>query len=168
MTQSPAKRHPWTFLPGTSPADAVYGAIVSAATIGAVGLHVETIGRLCAVWAFVVWTYWMAHVYVHVVSHHLAGQMSSVGRRLRDALRGEFGVVLGALPGLVVVLLVGLFDGEPATAASTTLLVTVVLLFGLGYFGARRLGAGLALAVGEGLLASSLGVVMIAAKALLH
>lgn len=168
MDTSRTPRRPWTFLPGTSPADAVYGAIVSAATIGAVGIHVESIGRLCAVWAFVVWTYWTAHVYVHVVSHHLGGQMSSVGRRLREAMRGELGVVLGALPGLVVVLAVGAFGGEPSTAASATLLVTVVLLFGLGFLGARRLGGGSALALGEGLLASSVGVVMIAAKALLH
>lgn len=164
----PAEAGAWTPVPGTRPGDAVYGAIVSAATVGAVGIHVSTNARLIAVWAFVVLTYWLAHVYVHVFSHQLDGVRLPLRRRFRDAVGGELGVVVGALPGLAVVACVATFGGEPATAATVTLGVTVGLLFGIGVFGAHRLGARPTVAIAEGLLASTLGIVMVLAKALLH
>ena len=63
---------------------------------------------------------------------------------------------------------VALAGGEPGTAGSVTVAVTIGLLFALGVFGAHRLGARPAVALGEGLLASTLGIAMVVAKALLH
>lgn len=162
------RRSPWDPLPGAEPGEVVYGLIVSAATIGAVGIHVETHGRLIAFWAFVVLTYWLAHVYVHLVTHPLEGLHEHLGPRVRGAFRDELGVLVGALPGLAVIGIVSFFDGKPANAASITLLVTTGLLFALGAFSALRLGASVIRSIGEGLLASSLGVLMVFAKALLH
>lgn len=158
----------WRPIPGTDPAEVLYGVIVSAATIGAVGIHVATNGRLVAVWAFVVLTYWLAHVYVHLVAHPFGGVHASLGQRVRGAVRDEIGVLVGTLPGLAVVLAVALFGGEPATAARLTLFITTGLLFVLGAFASRRLGSSLRRSIGEGLLASTLGVLMIFAKSLLH
>ncbi|GAA3548120.1 hypothetical protein [Nocardioides daeguensis] len=172
-TPDPAQRRarrarPWEPVPGAEPGEVVYGVIVSAATIGAVGLHVHSNARLGAIWAFVVLTYWLAHVYVHLVAHPLRGVRVRVLRRVRTALRDELGVLVGALPGLAILLVVALLGGEPATTASVTLFVTIGLLFGLGTFAALRVGASLVYALGEGLLASTLGVLMVVAKALLH
>lgn len=158
----------WEPFPGAEPGEVVYGVIVSAATIGAVGLHVESNVRLVAAWAFVVVTYWLAHVYVHLVTRPLAGVRLGLLERVRTALHDEVGVLVGALPGLVVVLVVALLGGEPATASRTALYVTIGLLFALGTFAALRIGASATVAVGEGLLASTLGVAMVVAKSLLH
>lgn len=172
-TPHPAQRRawrvrPWEPIPGAEPAEVVYGVIVSAATIGAVGPHVDSSARLGAIWAFVVLTYWLAHVYVHLVAHPLRGVRVRVLRRVRTALRDELGVLVGALPGLAILLVVAALGGEPAITASVMLFVTIGLLFGLGTFAALRVGASLVYALGEGLLASTLGVLMVIAKALLH
>lgn len=158
----------WRLVPGTDPREVIYGVIVSAATIGAVGIHVSSIGRLVALWAFVVLTYWLAHVYVHLVAHPLEGVRLPLVKRIAEALRDELGVLVGTLPGLAVVLSVALFDGEPATAARLTLYMTTLLLFALGAIASRRLGNSLGRSFGEGLLASTLGIIMIFAKSLLH
>lgn len=159
---------PWRLFPVADMGEVVYGIIVSAATIGVVGMHVVSNGRLVALWAFVVLTYWLAHVYVHLVAHPLEGVHARLGARVQGAFRHELGVLVGALPGLAVVLVGALFGGTPATAAATTLLVTTGLLFLLGVFSSRRLGGSVVRSIGEGLLASTLGVVMIFAKMLLH
>lgn len=158
----------WRPLSGVEPAEVVYGLIVSAATIGAVGLHVETNGRLVAVWAFVILTYWLAHVYVHLVARPLDGLQERFGSRIATAFRDELGVLVGALPGLGVILVESMAGGTPATAASITMMLTIGLLFALGVFAARRLGASLVRSLAEGFLASTLGIVMVLAKALLH
>lgn len=158
----------WRPLPRIDPGEVLYGVIVSAATIGAVGIHVGSNGRLVAVWAFVVLTYWLAHVYVHLVAHPLGGVHAPLGERVRGALRDELGVLVGTLPGLAVVLVVAMFGGEPAYAARLTLIMTTGLLFALGAFASRRLGSSMGHSIGEGLLASTLGVIMIFAKTLLH
>ena len=66
----PGPRGRWPIL---GPAVLLYGAIVTAAVLVITGLHDSPIRDVVAAWAFVLVTYWLAHVYVHTTESQFEG-----------------------------------------------------------------------------------------------
>jgi hypothetical protein len=146
----------------------LYGAIVTAAVLVAVGGDHGGVGRVVATWAFVLGTYWLAHVYVHTMESQLQGDRRHFLRRTAVAGRAEVAVLEGGIPAMAVYTLTALTDADSNDAARVALYFTVLLLAGFGYVGGRHAGRTLAASLGEALGASLLGVLMVIGKTLLH
>ena len=155
-------------LAGWDPAGLLYGAIVTAAVLVTAGGHSESVGQVVAAWAFVLGTYWLAHVYVHAAESQFDGDQRHILHRSLVAAKAEVAVLEGGIPAMVVFLGVATTDIEVSGAAKTALVFTVALLAAFGYVGARHSGRGRAASWGEAFGASLLGVVMVVAKTLLH
>lgn len=148
--------------------DLLYGAIVTAAVLVAAGGHLASAGRVLAVWAVVLCTYWLTHVYVHAARGQFHGDTRNLLRRAGDAAKSEVAIVEGGVPAMLVFLTATAFGFATITAVHVALWFTVVLLGLAGYLGARHAGRSSAASVGEAAGAALLGVLMVAAKTLLH
>jgi hypothetical protein len=150
------------------PAGLLYGAIVSAAVLATVSAHAEGSVFVGVATALVLVVYWMAHVYIHALSSQLDGDARHFLLRLRTASAHESSVLKGGLPAIVVYVVVNAAGAEVDTAAASAVYFTVVLLAGVGYLGAhqaRLRGRAMVLEVAG---AASFGVLIVAAKTLLH
>lgn len=149
-------------------ADLLYGAVVSAATLGVLA-HADESTRVVVATLGVLLVYWSAHVYIHSFSKQLEGEHTGlIHQRTAESAREEIGVLVGGLPGVVVYLLLVLFGVYPPTAGYIALFFVVGLLFTVGYLGAMRAGLGRRMALVEAIGAGSFGVVIVVMKALLH
>lgn len=155
-------------LAATNVAGLLYGGIVSAATIAVVAGHAQRGVAVVAAVAAVLFTYWLAHVYVRALSDRLTTPASALAHHLRRAFRHEATVLLGGLPALVLFTVEVLLGLQVGVAGSIALWFSVVLLGTVGYLAAH--GAGLrggALAL-ETCVAALFGVAAVALKGLLH
>lgn len=148
--------------------DLLYGAIVTAAVLVAAGGHVASAGRVLAVWGVVLSTYWLTHVYVHAARSQFRGDSRNLLRRSGEAAKTELPIVEGGIPAMLVFLTATACGLDPITAVHVALWFTVLLLGLAGYLGARHAGRSSAAAAGEAAAAALLGVLMVAAKTLLH
>ncbi|MFL6001394.1 MAG: hypothetical protein ACJ72P_01155 [Nocardioides sp.] len=150
------------------PAGLLYGAVVSAATLGVLaGSHEST--RVAVATLAVLLVYWSAHVYIHSFSKQLRGVHRGLFvQRTTESAREEVGVLLGGLPALVLYVVLVAVGVEPPTAGYIALFFVVVLLFTVGYLGAVRAGLTRRVALVEAAGAGSFGVVIVLMKALLH
>jgi hypothetical protein len=146
----------------------LYGAVVTAAVLVAGGGHDSSAQRVLVTWAFVLGTYWLTHVYVHAAAALLHGDHRSLLRRSATSARTEVSVLIGGIPGIVVFLVASATDADTLSAERAALYASVGLLAGVGYIGARGAGRALPAALGEAAAAGMLGVIMVAAKTLLH
>jgi hypothetical protein len=112
--------------------------------------------------------YWMAHVYTHALSEQFAGDQRHLLRRVRTSALHEASVLKGGLPAILVFIVAVLFGAKPSTAAFVALYFSVVLLVFAGYMGARAAGLTGRALVAEAAGAGLFGVLIIAAKSLLH
>jgi hypothetical protein len=155
-------------LPRFDPAGLLYGAVVSAATLGVLA-HADESTRVAVATFGVLLVYWSAHVYIHSFSKQLAGHDSGhFFQRTRTSAREEVGVLVGGLPAVVVYVVLVVFGVHPPTAGYIALFFVVVLLFTVGYLGAVRAGFTRRLALIEAAGAGSFGIVIVLMKTLLH
>ena len=169
MTQSSQRVRAAGWLTHTDPAGLLYGAIVSAAVLATVSAHAEGSEFVALATAMVLVVYWMAHVYIAALvsassTATPATSCSACARRAptrrassRAACRPSSSTWGRTLPGWT--------SARPLTAA---VYFTVVLLAAVGYLGAHQAGLRGRAALLEVAGAASFGVLIVAAKALLH
>ncbi|WP_141013708.1 hypothetical protein [Nocardioides sambongensis] len=146
----------------------LYGAVVTAAVLVAAGGHDSSTRRVVATWAFVLGTYWLTHVYVHAAAAQFHGDDRNLLRRTLTSGRGESSVLLGGVPAMVVFVIAATAADGTLAAERIALYATVVLLAGVGFLGGRAAGRTVPASLGEAFGAGMLGVIMVAAKTLLH
>jgi hypothetical protein len=168
VSVSPQAPRATRLLPRFDPAGLLYGAVVSAATLGVLA-HADESTRVAIATFGVLLVYWSAHVYIHSFSKQLKGHDSGhIVQRTRTSAREEIGVLVGGLPAVVVYVVLVVFGVHPPTAGYIALFFVVVLLFTVGYLGAVRAGFTRRVALIEAAGAGSFGIVIVLMKALLH
>ncbi|MDF9875397.1 hypothetical protein [Cellulosimicrobium cellulans] len=150
------------------PHDLLYGAIVAGFVMAVSSVHAPTGDRVVVATGLVAVGYWLAHCYVDAVSGRFHDSGHSLWDRTLAALRLNVGVLLGAVPGIVVYLLAYAFGLGVEDAALVAVWFTVLLLGVVGFLAAYRAGARGARLAGETLLAAAFAGVVIAVKYLLH
>ncbi len=168
MSQGSQRVRAASWLAHTDPAGLLYGAIVSAAVLATVSAHAEGSECVALATAVVLVVYWMAHVYIDALSRQFDGDSRHFLHRLRTSSAHETSVLKGGLPAIVVYLGADAAGLDIASAAAAAVYFSVVLLAAVGYLGAHQAGLrgrAVLLEVGG---AASFGVLIVAAKALLH
>jgi hypothetical protein len=157
-----------SWLAHTDPAGLLYGAIVSAAVLATVSAHAEGSTFVGVATGLVLVVYWMSHVYIDTLSRQFDGDRRHFLLRLRTASAHETSVLKGGLPAILVYVVASSAGADIANAAAIAVYFTVFLLAGVGYLGAHRAGARGRAMLLEVAGAASFGVLIVAAKALLH
>jgi hypothetical protein len=112
--------------------------------------------------------YWLAHVYIDTLSRQFGGDDRHFLLRLRTSSAHETSVLKGGVPAILVYVVASLAGAATDTAAAVAVYFSVVLLAAVGYLGAHQAGVrGRAVWV-EVAGAASFGVLIVAAKTLLH
>jgi hypothetical protein len=143
-----------------------YGLIIGAAVLVAAGGGRKasvTVSEVCVSLA----VYWLAEMYAEFLGHHAAGERLGFGD-VRAAIRQGLAMIeLSALP--LVALLLSVAAGSGVRSASTVaLVVTALLLAGLGFLAGTRHTTSLRGRIGMALGAGLIGALMIALKVALH
>jgi hypothetical protein len=147
---------------GVRPAAGIYGLIVAASVLAAVGADLRTGPLALAVFVTLV-VYWLAEEYAGLVEHASAGHLPSWAHT-RAALKAKWPIVSASYIPLVTLLLARLLGATPSNAALIALIVIVALLIVYGWRAGRAAGLrGLPLVVMT-LLAGGLGLLMIVLK----
>lgn len=146
----------------------LYGAIVSAAVMATVSAHADGSTFVGVATALVLVVYWLAHVYIDTLSRQLDGDRRRFWRRVLTAGAHESSVLKGGLPAIVVFIVADVGGAQTDGAAAAAVYSTVLLLAGVGYLGAHRAGVTGGRLLLEVLGAASFGVLIVAAKTLLH
>jgi hypothetical protein len=156
------------WLTNADPAGLLYGAIVSAAVLATVSAHAEGSEFVAVATAMVLVVYWMAHVYIDALSRQFDGDTRHFLLRLRTASGHETSVLKGGVPAILVYLAASAAGMAIASAAAAAVYFTIVLLAAVGYLGAHQAGLRGRAVLLEVAGAASFGVLIVAAKALLH
>lgn len=156
------------WLANTDPAGLLYGAIVSAAVLATVSAHSAGTTFVGVATALVLVVYWLSHVYIETLSRQLDGDERHFMPRLRAAVVHEASVLKGGTPAILVYLAASRSGADVDTAAAMAVYFTVVLLAAVGYLGAHQAGVTGGALVAEIAGAASFGVLIVAAKTLLH
>ncbi len=160
--ERPGGREPEPSPRAVTPAAGIYGLIVAASVVAAVGAHVPTFALAVAVFVTVL-VYWLAEEYANLVEHTSAGHLPSWART-RASLGAKWPLVSASYIPVASLLLARLFGATPTTAAVITLVVITVLLIAYGWRAGRAAGLrGLPLVVMT-MLAGGLGLLMIFLK----
>lgn len=163
--QRPSGREPDADPRAVPTAAGIYGLIVAASVVAAVGAHLPTVLLALAVFVTVL-VYWLAEEYAHLIEHTSAGHMPSWANT-RVALKSKWPIVTASYVPVVTLLLARLFGATRTTAAVIALIVITVLLVLHGWRAGRAASLrGLPLVVMT-LLAGALGLLMILLKVLL-
>jgi hypothetical protein len=156
------------WLASTDPSGLLYGAIVSAAVLATVSAHAEGAAFVGVATALVLAVYWMAHVYIDALSRQFDGDTRHFLLRLRSSSAHETGVLKGGAPAILVYVLASAVGADISSAAAAAVYFSVLLLAAVGYLGAHQAGLRGRAVVLEVAGAASFGVVIVAAKTLLH
>ena len=148
---------------GRRRAAGIYGAVVTAAIIAAVGEQVPTRGLAVAV-VVTLLVYWVAEQYAELLGEHTAGGHLPGWRHIRTGLAATWPMVAASYLPLLVLFLTRLAGASSLTAANAGLAAALVLLVYHGWSAGRA-----AHLAGKALLAATsvavtLGVVMIVLK----
>lgn len=108
-----------------------------------------------------------AHGYAHVIARRASGDGAGGPSRLRAVL-AEWPLVVAVLPTVAMLLAAAAGWWSEDTAADTALVLNTVLLFALGASAARAAGLGRLSSCRAGLLDMLIGLVIIAADALIE
>ena len=146
----------------------LYGAIVTGAVLVVTGSHESPVRNVLAAWAFVLVTYWLAHVYVHTTQSQFEGDHRNFVRRSFTAMREELSVLAGGVPGMAVFLIAYAAGENIGGSARIAIYFTVLILAVVGYLGGRHAGRSQLGALGEAAGAALLGAILVVAKILLH
>jgi hypothetical protein len=146
----------------------LYGAVVTASVLAVFSAHgPETAGVVLATAAVAV-VYWLAHVYVDAVGGRFVDPEHPAHVRLGSALAGNWAVLAGSAPPILVLLLARLLGAGPETAAWVALWFTIALLVATGAAAAYRAGARGGALVAESLVGGVFGVLVVLLKYALH
>jgi hypothetical protein len=149
--------------PGRRRAAGIYGAVVTAAIIAAVGEQVPTRGLAVAV-VVTLLVYWVAEQYAELLGEHTAGGHLPGRRHIRDGLAATWPMVAASYVPLLTLLVARLAGASSLTAANAGLAAALLLLVYHGWSAGRAAHlAGKAL-LGATSVAVALGVVMIVLK----
>ena len=148
---------------GRRRAAGIYGAVVTAAIIAAVGEQVRTRGLAVAI-VVTLLVYWVAEQYAELLGEHTAGGHLPGWRHVRAGLAASWPMVGASYVPLLVLFLARLAGASPLTAANAGLVAALLLLVYHGWSASRA-----AHLTGKSLLAATsvaaaLGVVMIVLK----
>ena len=147
---------------GVRPAAGIYGLIVAASVLAAVGGDLGTGPLALAVFVTLV-VYWLAEEYAGLIEHASAGHLPGWAHT-RAALRSKWPIVSASYIPVVTLLLARLLGAGPSTAALIALIVIVALLIVYGWRAGRASGLrGFSLVLVT-VLAGGLGLLMILLK----
>ncbi|MCP3421268.1 hypothetical protein [Nocardioides pinisoli] len=150
------------------PGGLLYGAVVTAGVLAAVSANVSHVQRVALSVGAVVVVYWLAHVYTETQEMLYEGDRRPLHRRTPHAAAKEAFILVGAVPAVVVYVLLHLLGLPARGAALWALWFSVGFLAVIGYLGAHRAGIrGWRLALESG-GAASLGVLAVLGKLFLH
>jgi hypothetical protein len=148
---------------GRRRAAGIYGAVVTAAIIAAVGGQLPTRGLAVAV-VVTLLVYWVAEQYAELLGEHTAGGHLPGWRHVRAALATTWPMVGASYLPLLVLFLARLAGASPLAAANAGLVAALLLLVYHGWSAARAAHlAGRSLLAATS-VAAALGVVMIVLK----
>ena len=156
------------WLASTDPAGLLYGAIVSAAVLATVSAHADGSTFVGVATALVLVVYWMSHVYIDTLSRQFDGDNRHFLLRLRSASAHETSVLKGGAPAIAVYVLASSLGAETSSAAAAAVYFSVFLLAAVGYLGAHQAGLRGRAILFEVAGAASFGLLIVAAKTLLH
>jgi hypothetical protein len=165
--------------------DAVYGTILFAALVAVASVEdepddgvtidlspgaIDAAGSLTVLLVAVgsLLAFFVAHVYARTIAGHgvRQGREVRVGESFRRAVRVSSGMLLAAVPSVLLLVLGAL--GILPDAADCALLVAIVVLFALGYQALAERRAPIWQRLVSGLVSALLGVVVIAIDVLAH
>jgi hypothetical protein len=148
---------------GRRRAAGIYGAIITAAIIAAVGDHLRT-GALVVSVVVTLVVYWLAEEYAELLGEQIAGGVVPSRAYIREALAATWPMVSASFVPLLLLLLARVAGASPLTAANVGLVAAIVLLTIHGWLAGRSAqlhGRQLLLATS---VAAALGLGMIALK----
>ncbi len=148
-----------------APAAGIYGLIVTASVVAAVGSYLPTLPLAVAIFVTVL-VYWLAEEYAAQIEHTSAGHLPSWDKT-RAGLKKKWPLVSASFIPMVTLFLARLLGASPTTAAVIALVVITLMLTLYGWRAGRAAQlSGLRLVVMT-LLAGALGLLMIFLKVVL-
>ena len=154
-------------VPDGNLAGSLYGTVLVTSVLVTFGAS-EPVGLIIGAVLVTTLVFELAHAWAHALADSGAGRRPLDMHTLGRSIRHELSIVEAALPAVLVLLLAGLNVYSTATALWIAVLVNVGLLFTWGA-GLRQLSGGTSLQVlGAGLASTSLGLVLIGLKVLVH
>lgn len=164
--------HPWVFRLGRlfvrDIGAPVEGTIVTAAVLAVTAAHAHEPARVVIACVIVLGIYWLSHVYLHALRDQYNHTADHLHVRLGRHAGRQIGVLLGGVPA-VLAFVIGIWLGLDLSAAAYTALGWTVVQLGAIVFTTSRVARlSRRRALGESLVASLFGVVLIVAKVLLH
>jgi hypothetical protein len=156
------------FVPEINPGGAVYGIItigaLLAAESGARETYAETVGSA----VIAVLLYWIAHSYADVLGLRLSEHESFGWQRLWLAFVRDWAIVKGASVPLAALVVAWAAGAEQATALTVGVWAAVASLIAFELAAAVRSQAKPIEFVVEGLVGATMGIAILALRALLH
>ena len=150
------------------PGAILYGAVITASSLAAVSANVSHVQRVALSVGAVSVVYWLAHVYTETQEMLFEGDRRPLYRRTPHAAAKEVFILVGAVPAVVVYLLLDLLGMSASGAAYWALWFSVAFLAVIGYLGAHRADIRGWRLVLESAGAASLGVLAVLGKVFLH
>jgi hypothetical protein len=148
--------------------ESIYGTIIAAALI--VVLEDDNDFDLLVSVGTTTFVFWIAHVFAFTVAHHgkVGGNETTLGDALGRALIHSSGLLLAAVPPMLMLGLGALGVLSEGLAYLLSLAIGVVVLFLLGIMAFAERGASWYLRLAGGLVTALLGLAVIALKAVFH
>jgi hypothetical protein len=144
----------------------IYGLVVSSSVMVA-GVGYYTAPKLAVAVLVTVLVYWLAERYAELLSHSVHGHPLTLAQSAH-VLREGWPLVQASYAPLATMILCYFFGLAVSTSVLIALLVSTVLLIGLGAAGGRRAGLTRFGVLVSALVAGALGLVLIGFKYLLH
>ena len=150
-----------------NPVGMVYGTI-AIGTLLAIEPEGETYLKTVIAIVITLILYWLAHSYADLTGRRLAGRGGLTLRRLGEALRHEAAILAAAALPLLVVVAFWIAGASLATGLWAGIVEVAVILIGVELFAARRAGLSLSETVLQTVVGTSMGLLIVVIKLLLH
>jgi hypothetical protein len=154
---------------GRRRAAGIYGAIITAAILAAVGGHLPTVALVVSV-VVTLLVYWLAEEYAELLGEQVVGGRLPTRAYIREALAETWPMVTASYLPLLALVLAKLAGATASAAADAGLITAIVLLVAHGWWAGRSAQLrGLKLIAATS-VAAALGLAMVALKdlVLLH
>ncbi|MCU1661536.1 MAG: hypothetical protein QOI36_1840 [Pseudonocardiales bacterium] len=146
-------------------AHAIHGTVVGSAVMVAASLH-GTLGPVVVTVIVTLLVYWATERYADLLAAGVHGRATN--HRVAAVLRGGWPMLQSSYAPVVVLLVTSALGAELRAAVLAALVLSTVLLAGLGYAAARRSESSVLGALGWAAVSALLGVAVIALKLALH
>jgi len=124
---------------GRHRAAGIYGTIITAAILAAVGDHLATLPLAVSI-LVTLFVYWLAEEYAELLGEQLEGGRLPTWQHIRDALAGTWPMVSASYLPLLALVLARLLGASRPAAANVGLGVAIVLLMIYGWSAGRAAG----------------------------